>query len=255
MNVVVNGLMTNYQKAGSGKTLVLLHGWGDSAATFSEMAKRLEDKCTILALDMPGFGGTEPPEVAWDLSDYARFVADWLKKIGASDIFGLAGHSFGGSVAVVGVAEGTLRPQKLILLSSSGIRQNKSVWRKTLWLGAKVGKVPLYVLPADKAQSIKRKLYGKVGSDAMLLPHMRLTFRKFIRHDVRSEAARIKQPVLLVYGSKDRDTPAGYGRLLSQSIPNSRLEVLQGAGHFIHQERAEQVADLIMEFLEKKSDV
>ncbi|HEX5447669.1 MAG TPA: alpha/beta hydrolase [Candidatus Saccharimonadales bacterium] len=253
MNVVVNGLMTSYQKSGSGKAIVFLHGWGDRSATFSGLIEILEAKYTVLALDLPGFGGTETPKTAWSLEDYAGFVADWLDKIKAPKLYGLVGHSFGGSVAVVGSAEGKLQPEKIVLLSSSGIRQDKSIRRRILWLGAKAGKLPLYILPADKAQNVKRKLYGKVGSDAMLLPHMVLTFRKFIKHDIRPEAGRITQPVLLIYGSKDSETPVGYGRLLNQSIRGSRLEVMPGAGHFVHHEQPDKVASLIDEFLKGKS--
>src|SRR5580692_991804 len=99
MNVVVDGLMTNYQKAGQGKKLVFLHGWGDSSKTFAKLIQQLGPKYEVLSLDLPGFGGTETPGEAWTLDHYADFVADFLAKLGGKDVYGLIGHSFGGAVA------------------------------------------------------------------------------------------------------------------------------------------------------------
>ena len=98
MNVVVNGLMANYQKVGSGKVVLCLPGWGDTVTTFAKLIEELKEKYTVLALDLPGFGGTQAPSQAWSLEDYADFTADWLKKIKVSKVYAIVGHSYGGVV-------------------------------------------------------------------------------------------------------------------------------------------------------------
>lgn len=249
MNVVVNGLMTNYQKAGKGKVLVFLHGWGDDSGTFDKLIERLKGSFEIFALDLPGFGGTQAPPKAWGLANYAHFVADWQRKIGQEKIEAMIGHSFGGSVAIAGVSEGVLVPKKLVLLASAGVREKKPLTHKILWAGAKVGKIPLYLLPANKARRVKKYLYRKAGSDLMFLPHMRETFIRTVREDLRPRAKLISQPSLLIYGQKDRETPVRHGQILAKTIPNSRLETID-TGHFLHQEKPEKVAHSIKEFLE-----
>src|SRR3990167_1812903 len=121
MNVVVDGLMTNYQKVGSGKTVVCLHGWGDTENTFKELAHFLEKKYTVLTLDLPGFGGSQTPPSAWELNNYVDFIEHWLEKIGISDVYAIVGHSYGGSLAIKGVGSGKLKTKKLILLSAAGV--------------------------------------------------------------------------------------------------------------------------------------
>lgn len=253
MNVVVDGLMANYQKVGEGPVVVCLHGWGDSVATFSKLAENLREKYQLLILDLPGFGGTQKPTTAWGLDDYANFVAAWLKKLDVREIDAIIGHSFGGAVAIKAVSTLTLEPNKLVLLASAGVREKKSLRSGILRTGAKVAKVPLYLLPARRATKIKTFLYHKAGSDLMLLPHMRQTFIKTISEDLRQTARSIKPPTLLIYGDRDRETPPKNGRLLNEAIPGSRLKIIN-AGHFLHQEQAGEVSNLILEFLGQKSD-
>jgi pimeloyl-ACP methyl ester carboxylesterase len=249
MNVVVDGLMTNYLKTGNGKrTIVMLPGWGDTSKTFTQLASALGADYTVLAVDLPGFGGTQAPEQAWGLEDYAKFVSHWLKKLGVSQVYAFVGHSHGGATAVYGIGEKILLSDKLVLLASAGVRNQQSARTKLLWAGAKAGKLPLMLLPGSKRETIRKRFYGAAGSDILLLPHMEQTFRKIISQDVQASAARIKVPTLLIYGSKDKSTPIKYGHMLNRSIQGSRLELLS-AGHFVHQDEAVKVAGLVRNFL------
>ena len=249
MNVVVNGLMTNYQKTGNGKrTIVMLPGWGDTSKSFAQLADELRSVYTVLAIDLPGFGGTQAPESAWGLEDYAEFVSLWLKKIGVARVYAFVGHSHGGATAIYGIGERILRSDKLILLASAGVRNQKNIQTRLLWAGAKTAKLPLKLLPPASRQKIRAGFYKSAGSDILLLPHMEQTFRKIISQDVQLSAAKIKIPTLLIYGSKDKATPIKYGHILNRSIRGSRLE-LTSAGHFVHQDEASKVASLIKNFL------
>ncbi len=253
MNVVVDGLMTNYHKTGKGKTLVLLHGWGDTAKTFSPLIEGLQDNYEILALDLPGFGGTQAPPNAWGLDDYAKFTAAWLKKIKAKGVYAWVGHSYGGAVIIYGLGSKELTGQRLILLASAGVRNGNGLRKTLMKAGAKAAKLPLKLLPYRHQQTLRRKFYAAAGSDIMLLPHMELTFKRIIGEDIQEKARTITQPALLIYGSKDKDTPVAYGRRLNDAIEGSKLEVLNGAGHFLHQEEAEEVNMLIKKFLAEKA--
>lgn len=251
MNVVVNGLMANYQKAGTGeKTLVFLHGWGDTSATFAGLMEKLQNRYKVLSLDLPGFGGSQMPERAWGVQDYANFVKDWLKKIDVSEVHAIIGHSYGGSIAIAGTGNHTLRPKRLVLVAASGIRGVHRVRRAVLRGSAKVVKVPLKLLPGHLQRRLKRKVYQTIGSDAMLLPHMELTYKRLMSEDLRTVAKGINVPTLLVYGSKDKDTPVKYGRLFHSAIPKSRLEVVN-AGHFVHQEIPDELAGMVDDFLKE----
>src|SRR6266404_506004 len=202
MNVVVNGLMTNYQKVGKGKAVVFLPGWGDNVTTFSNLVERVKQNYEFYCLDLPGFGGTYAPPAAWNLHEYSDFVKAWLKKLGL-DPFAMVCHSYGGAVAMID-ASGKTDIDKLILIASAGIR-DKNRLRKSLMSGvAKIGKVTLYALPSSRSRKIKERIYKSIGSDLMLLPHMEQTYRRIINEDVRQIAAKIIIPTLLIYGSHDK---------------------------------------------------
>lgn len=253
MNVVVNGLMTHYEKSGKGKTIVLLHGWGDNSSTFSEPAKYLSNKYTVLIPDLPGMGKTEPPANAWGLLEYSDFVAAWLKKIDTNEVYGFLGHSNGGSIAIYGLSSGNLKAERLILIASAGIRAKAQAKKFALKLVAKSGKLITAPLPGSTRKKIRGKFYRTVGSDITLLPQLEETFKKIIRQDVRSQAAQLTLPCLIIYGQNDRQTPAVYGRIYNRLILGSKLKILPDVGHFPHQESPDKINREVDEFLKTKS--
>ena len=253
MNVVVNGLMTNYQKTGKGEVLVMLHGWGDSGATFKTLADELKEHYTLLIPDLPGFGASQAPPAAWGTADFADFIAAWLKKIKAPKPYAYIAHSFGGAVAVTGLGRKTLNSQRVVLIASSGIRNRQKTKKNLLKLTSKPGKAALYLLPKTKRQQARQRLYKSIGSDRLLLPHMDEIYSRIINEDTEQDARRISIPVLLVYGMEDKESPPINGRILNEAIAGSRLELIPGGGHFPHQENTEQTAGLIKDFLNEKS--
>lgn len=250
MNVVVNGLMTNYLKTGSGKKVIIcLHGWGEDATTFSKLTEKFKDGFTFLAPDLPGFGGTEEPPKPWGVDDYANFITAWLKKIGKTEVFAIVGYSNGGAIAISLLGNQHLKVKKLILIASSGIRDIYRMKRLILRGSAKIAKLPLKLLPKNTQNRIKRKAYAAIGSDYMLLPELDLSYRRMISQDMQATATHINAPTLLIYGREDDSTPVKYGQLFKDAIPNSRLEVIENGGHFIHQEQAKKIAGLVENFL------
>lgn len=247
MNVIVDGLMTSYQKTGKGETLLLIHGWGDSAKTFSALADQLKGSYQIVALDLPGFGGSQTPTELWGTAAFADFTRHFIKKLGLKPL-AVVGHSFGGAVAIELAGN---RPffKDLILLASAGVRNKKSLKSAASKVGAKTAKPLLLIIPRDKRDRLKRKVYDSIGSDALLLPHMEAIYRRIVAEDMRPAANQINIPTLLIYGSSDKATPIKDGHILNRAIRNSRLEIIM-AGHFLHQEEPERIASLIRDFLE-----
>ena len=250
MQVLVNNQIISYQVEGSGPVILLLHGWADSKNTFKPLLKYFT-KYKVVALDLPGFGGSEVPSTAWGLNDYANCIADFLKKIDVdpSKIDTIIGHSNGGAIAVYGVAESVFSTKKLILLASAGIRTNKTVKKHLLKVIAKTGSAATAVLPSSYKNRLKSGFYNRIGSDLLILPYMQQTFKKIVSQDVQKQASQISVPTLLIYGSKDTQTPPIYGKILSKKIVNSKLHIIQNEGHFLHQQNTAKVAQIIQEFL------
>lgn len=249
MQVVVDSLMTSYEKVGNGSVVLMLHGWGDTRGTFLELAKALAGDYTVVALDLPGFGGTQPPPVAWGLDDYCDFIADFLTKVGIEDLYCVVGHSNGGAIAIRGLASKKLRARKVVLLASAGIRNVYRGRKKALRIAAKAAKIATSPLPKRLQNALKKRAYSAIGSDLFVAEHMQETFKRVVTDDVQADARHIGVPSLIVYGSQDNATPPSYGELFKRAIPKSTLHILDGASHFVHHDKPREVRDLIQEFL------
>lgn len=251
MQVIVNGILTNYTEVGSGKRIILfLHGWGDDGKTFEILANNIvkeDTKYTAILLDLAGFGGTESPPEAWGLDDYASFVSDFLRKIRLHpDV--LVGHSNGGAIAIKGIADSILDPEKLILIASAGIRNSslKKVLLKSVSVPARLA---LRSLPKSQRQRVRQKLYGAIGSDYLVVESMEDTFKRVVSTDVREAASTLTLPVCLIYGEKDDATPPAFGQRLAKAINGSEFNLIPSASHFVHQEQVYKVSSVIREFI------
>ncbi len=250
MQIIVQGLMTHYQRQGAGKTILLLHGWADRLETFRAITPELAKNYELIALDLPGFGQTQAPAAVWKLDNYAAFLRAFLEKLGIANIYAIIGHSNGGALAIRALSLKQLQADKLILLSSSGVRDTGKLRRAATKAIAKAGKTAVFWLPKATKQKLQKKLYGTIGSDMLAAPHLQETFKQTVRQDIQPDATKIAIPTLLIYGDQDTATPLEtVGKRLNTRIAGSSLKIIPGADHFAHQSAADEVAKEVLEFL------
>lgn len=240
--------MTNYTLSGKGKLVLILHGWGDNSKGLAGLQKDLSAEYTVLAVDLPGFGGSQAPGNSWNLDDYAGFLHAVLRKLKLPKPYAIVGHSNGGALAIRAMALGQLDADKLILLATSGVRSRGDARLVFLKAAAKTGRASTVWLPAKYRNRLRRRLYDAAGSDMLAVPQMEETFKRVVRQDVQDDAKSIGRPTLLVYAKDDASVPLADGRIYERLIKGSRLETVTG-GHFVHLEHPERVAGLIKEFL------
>lgn len=249
MFVLIDNLKINYKEEGSGEPLVLLHGWKNDLEIWNPIAPFLNNY-RIIRLDLPGFGESDSPSEAWDVSDYAEFLNKFLEKLDISKII-LVGHSFGGRVAI---KFSVLHPEKvfkLILVDSGGVRL-KPIKRFFAFILAKLGKVLIF-LPFIKIEEIKEKFYKaiKAGDYLEKNPVLKQTFLKVIAEDLREEAKKIRVPTLIIWGERDIITSLEEAKILQQSIPKSQLEIIKDVGHLSFLEKEKEFLDILRNFLNK----
>ncbi len=249
MNVIVDNLDIHYELKGRGRLLLLLHGWGDDYHTYAGLMSELEHSYQLLALDLPGFGGSEPPKQSWNLDNYAELTAHFMAKLGLDPIYAIIGHSNGGALAIRALATGVLKANKLVLLASAGVRNSQPAKRLATKSVAKVGKATTFWLPEARRQQLREKLYGSVGSDMLAVPALEETFKLTVKQDVQADAAQLKLATLIINANHDPAIPLKDGERFHELIKNSRLEVLPSSSHFIHQTKAKEVVSLIEDFL------
>lgn len=252
MKCIVEGIATEYAVSGKGPIIMLLHGWGTSSRDMENLARELANSYCVITLDFPGFGSSERPAEVWGVGDYATFVQKFLEKINISDIYALIGHSFGGRVIIAGCARNIIKPNKIVLIGSAGIKHSADM-KTTVFKGlAKSGKALLSLPGLSKYSSrAKLKLYEKAGSmDYLEAGGMKDIFSKVIHEDLQSDAAEIVQSTLLIWGSKDEASPVADAKQFHKLITHSHLEIIEGAGHFVHHDETTKVQMLIKRFLD-----
>jgi pimeloyl-ACP methyl ester carboxylesterase len=249
MQVIVNGLLTHYERAGKGPVMLVLHGWGDSANGWQKMQNAFAETHTVVVPDLPGFGASEPPKYPWGLNDYAEFLETFLQKIDVPKVSVLLGHSNGGAIAIRGLGSGVLSTDKLVLLGSAGIRGEYKGRKAIMRYIAKIGKLLTMPLPHAVKDKLRKTMYASAGSDMLVAEHLQDTFKRIVEDDVRADAARIRVPTLLVYGKDDEATPPRFGRLFAETIPDAKLEIIPHAGHFVHNDQFDETITAIKEFI------
>lgn len=248
MQLIVDDLAITYERRGKGRLLLLLHGWGDDHHTFKLLAKQLSANYEVLILDLPGFGTSQAPSEVWNLDNYTEFLSSFLKKLQLKP-YAIIGHSNGGALAIRGLAENVLTANKLILLASAGIRSTQKAKRLATKVVAKTGKATTFWLPSQTRQQLRRKLYGTVGSDMLVAPHLEETFKLTVHQDLQADATKLNLPTLIINADDDPAIPLRDGELFAKLIKGSKLKVLNSSSHFIHQDQTDQILKLIKEFL------
>ncbi|MFE3683508.1 alpha/beta fold hydrolase [Streptomyces sp. NPDC059095] len=252
---VVHGYRRAYRTAGQGPPVVLIHGIGDSSATWTEVIPGLARRYTVLAPDLLGHGASDRPRADYSVAAYANGLRDLLGVLGVERAT-LVGHSLGGGVAMQFAYQYPESTERLVLVGAGGVgREVNPVLRAATLPGAE----PVLALlarpamrrPARLVIELMRLLGTDLGLDAPdllglvdALPdaRSRSVFVRTLRSVVDPHGQVVTMldrcyltagmPTLLIWGSRDSVVPPSHGRRAHAAMPGSRLEVFEGAGHF-----------------------
>lgn len=245
MQAVIGNTLIQYIDEGkrNGVVLLCVHGWMHDHTGFTQLAKELSTDYRVISVDLPNFGASQSTDDIVSLDQYAQFLAAFANKLDLTDYI-LVGHSMGGQISIYGVGQGIVKPRKLILIASAGVRNPRKAMRKGLSLLSKPGK---YLVPSK----YKAKFYQAIGSDysPKLSPVHKQVIAQVLQHDIQADASKITIPTLLIYGAEDRHTTAAMGQALHTRIKGSRYDIIPGENHWVHQLAATAVAGRIREFL------
>jgi pimeloyl-ACP methyl ester carboxylesterase len=232
-------------------TLIFLHGWGGSQLSLQPLASILKDLgYPTHVLEMPGHGKTEEMNKPWNMNDFAQWANTKIKELGINNYI-LIGHSFGGKIMLEGLHSHILQPEKIILINTNGIKPKNSI-KKTFW------KIVSSVISPFKNVSflspIKRLIYRYIIRETDYLKtdlkiNVRESFKLFNEEHYDEIVSHITIPTLLIWGSKDTQTPLWMGEFLHNHIKNSKLVIVPEATHGLPLKQPQTVADLIDNYL------
>ena len=143
----LHGHRIAYYEAGSGPTLVLLHGVGGSGRTWKHVIPRLAERYHVLAPDLMGHGASERLRGDYSLGAHASTVRDLMVKLGHERAT-IVGHSLGGGIAMVFSYQFPERCDRLVLVSSGGLGAEVSILLRLMSLPGSELIVPLGTFPS-----------------------------------------------------------------------------------------------------------
>ncbi|MFF7333081.1 alpha/beta fold hydrolase [Streptomyces sp. NPDC008150] len=267
----VHGYRRAYRMAGEGPVLVLVHGIGDSSATWADLIPDLARTHTVIAPDLLGHGASDKPRADYSVAAYANGLRDLLTALGV-DSATLVGHSLGGGVAMQFAYQFPERTERLVLVSAGGVGgEVNPVLRLVSLPGAHFLlsglRLPGMRFNVGLALGLLRLLDTDLGRDAPELLDLvdalpdetsRNAFVRTLRAvvDWRGQVVTMLDrcyltagmPTMLLWGDRDSVVPVRHAYGAHEAMPGSRLEIFEGAGHFpFHADPARFVA-LVEEF-------
>lgn len=260
MILQVDGVKAHAVRLGEGEPLLLLHGWGPTSVSLDKhmmpLAHLLKDRYSLSMLDFPGHGESGPPSGIWGVPEYAAWTLKVMDELALRKTAILA-HSFGGRVALWLAAHHPERVSRLILTGCAGIKPKKTIkgrLRASLFKLGRGGLLALRLIPGlkDKADKSLAALRTEFSSaDYLATPeHLRGSFSRIVRQDLRPLLPKIGQPALLVWGSKDSASPLWMGQLMEKQMPDACLLVYEEDDHFAYMNQLARFATAVDVFME-----
>jgi pimeloyl-ACP methyl ester carboxylesterase len=241
--------------------VLLLHGWGSSAALMQPIARMLDKRFRVIVPDLPGHGASPPPPEPWGVPEYADLVAALLDAEGVARL-PIVGHSNGGRIALYMAGDPALASyvDRLALISPSGMRPARTQGYYLRSGLARTLKAPFRLLPEPaRAYGLDwlrhTWVWPRLGSSDFrgLQGVMRETFVKTVNGYVEDRLHRIAVPALVLWGTADRDIPRDMMDRLVAGLPHAAWHPLPGAGHYGYLDAPAPVAEALLAFLDRSA--
>ena len=274
-DVIVDGINVRYAVAGSGPSVLLVHGLASSMITwYCNMSALAEAGFTAIALDLPGYGDSEladhrgyAPESA------AHFLAEFASELGI-ERFSVVGNSAGGLIAGVTALEYPDRVDNVVLVAAAGLGRRLS-WPLRLITIPVLGELIYKPHMISKAAMVKRIFFRppEILDDILpemlrvrCLPHAPQVMLRSVRsgvnllglrpeHHILHRLRDIPVPLLAVWGEEDLVIPPVKASDVKRALPESTVHVLTECGHWPHMEKPDEFNRILTEFLSRPSSL
>ncbi len=252
-SVPLHGRDVAYVAGGEGPTLLLIHGIGGDWRTWEPALDGLARNHHVVAVDLPGHGGSAKGPGDYSLGALASVLRDLGGSLGLERAT-VVGHSLGGGIAMQFAYQFPERCERLVLVSSGGLGPDVGLILRLATLPGSELFLSLTAPAArrlvDLASSAGHLLRLRAAADAehyaraysaLAEPESRAAFLGTLRGVVGTRGQLVDardrlylaghMPTLIVWGARDGVVPADHGQAAHEAIPGSRLEIFDDAGH------------------------
>ena len=251
-----NGRVENFVEVAGAKVHMLTRGSGDAVLSLHSVEGNLgwlpyldalaQSGC-VYAPTHPGYGASERPEWLETVSDMARFYLWMMQELGL-DRAHLIGGFMGGWIAAEMAAMCPQALHSLTLIGTAGVRPSEGEIADIFLLGEEgttelaIGNPNLLTSAVEAEDPIVRMRGREMTTRLCWKPYMHSPSLIHL-------LPRVEAPTLVVWGENDRIVPVSAGERIAAAMPDARLEVVGGAGHLPHIEKADVVIPLLQQHM------
>ena len=265
------GINIRYAELGhqNNPTIILLHGVPENLQTWYDVAPELSKDYHVLAMDWPGFGGSDPVSRPEDHNNriFAEVAMDFLNTLQINQAHVMA-TDIGLTPALIMGLENPDRIGRMIVMDGipfptsaysswelKSFARKNSIRAKALikWF-PKISALIAYNKGFYKGSNIPKEVRDEFLADGYN-KDTQVAFLSYFQNNAAGQAYlesrihEIEQPVLVVWGKHDRFINLKLGEMLAESLNNARLEVIENAGHFVHMDKPAELLRLSKGFL------
>ena len=259
--VQIDNIQMAYTDVGSGRPVVLIHGYPFNRSLWNEQIAALSGSYRVIAPDLRGFGESDSSDGPSTMNRMAQDVALLLDHLGIPRIT-IGALSMGGYVTLAFYKQFASRVRALILADTRAQADTEEAKQtrarqaeKALSEGmAGIADAMLPKLLTPETVSKRPEVVKRVR-DMMLKTKPEgaaAALRGMAERDDQT-SLKISVPTLIIVGAEDAITPVADSEKMNQAIPGSRLVVLENAGHVSNLERTEKFNEALLDFLSESS--
>lgn len=264
-----------------GFPVVMLHGWPESSYCWEPVAAFLHPSLRVIAPDLRGLGESDRTlDVnAYQKTELARDIAEIIDALGIDSFF-LVGHDWGGIVAQEMALLVPQRVKKLVIMNIPVITNIAGSLEATKVMYGR-GAVPFWYQSFQQQPKLAeamikgnedvwiRYFFGKAGKDGTIPPqaleeYIRCysientpatgaSYYRAMRYDTKRWATlggmKFSMPALYIYGNEDSVIIPEYLNHIEDCFDSIKVETIK-AGHFVQEEKAQEVSLLMNNFFE-----
>lgn len=258
--VEVFGQKIHYVEAGSGPTVILLHGLGGDASNWALTVPALAKSFHVFVPDQIGFGASDKPMINYRVATLVDFLDGFYKKTGITKAV-VVGNSLGGWTAMAFTLAHPDKVERMVLVDAAGLSPKHTGTPD-------IDRNALQALNPSTLAGTKALLQTILANKAIatdefvaqaFAQHMQrndgYTINQFIDSVLRGEdfldgkLGSIKIPTHVIWGREDGLTPLATGKVMAGDIPGAEMTVLDHCGHVPQIECAAAFNAALLKFL------
>lgn len=250
----------DYQAFGSGDPVICLHGIGGGAESFRDMMTGLPD-FRVVSWNMPGYGQSTAGDWPPSFASLSESLAGFINALGFKKVH-LVGQSIGGMIALDHSLRHSQQVHSLSLIGTTPAFGGRDDSFKNAFLKARLSGLNAGQTMNEMAAETAPRLMGARASQeqvddvrSILAAVPEATWRGILECLVtfnrRDDLEKVAVPCCLIAGSEDQNAPPRTMERMAGKLPRSEFHLIEGVGHMINQEAAEQTNLIVRTFLER----